>query len=113
VTWGLAAIVVVAGVAIAVKLFNQYDQAPYQVSNVATTRVTDASITVAFDVTLPAGSGASCTVVAATGDGQEVGTAEIAVPPAPAGQQSTHVTYTLKTSQRAFGGQVPGCGPPV
>jgi hypothetical protein len=111
VTWGLAAIVVVAGAAIAIKLFNQYDQAPYQVSNVATTAVTDTSVTVAFDVTLPAGSGASCTVVAATRNGQEVGTAEITVPPAPAGQQSTHVTYTLKTSQRAFGGQVPGCGP--
>jgi hypothetical protein len=112
VTWGLAALVVVAGGAIAVKLFNQYDQAPYQVSNVATTAVTDTSVTVAFDVTLPAGSGASCTVVAVTRDGQEVGTAEVPVPAATAGQRNIHVTYTLKTSQRAFGGQVPGCGPP-
>jgi hypothetical protein len=107
----LTIVVGAVGIVIAIKLFNQYEQAPYQVSNVATTAVTDTSVSVAFDVTVPAGAGASCTVTAATHDGVEIATAEVAVPPVPAGQQSAHVTYTLKTPQRAFAGTVPGCGP--
>ncbi len=104
--------VALAGAAVAVKLYHQYVQAPYQVSEVATTRVTDTSVTVSFDVTVPAGSGASCTVQAQTRTGGQVGTAEITVS-APAGDQTTaHVTYTLATTARAFAATVPGCGPP-
>jgi hypothetical protein len=112
VTFTLAVVVGLVGVVIAFKLFNQYSQPAYQVSDLATTAVTDTSITVSFSVNLPAGSGAACTVVANTRDGARVGTAEIAVPPAAAGETSTRVTYTLPTSQRAFAGTVPGCGPP-
>jgi hypothetical protein len=110
---GLLAVVVgAAGVAIAIKLYNQYVAAPYRVSSVTTTAVTDTSVTVTFEVTLPAGSGASCTVIAETRTGEQVGGAEIPVPPAPDGQNATHVTYKLTTSERAFAGTVPGCGPP-
>ncbi len=111
ITWALSALVALAGVGIAYKLFNQYVQAPYQVSDVATTAVTDTSVTVSFTVSLPDGAGASCTVQAQTRTGGLVGTADVAVPQAPAGQNSTRMTYTLHTSARAFAATVPGCGP--
>jgi hypothetical protein len=112
VAWLLAAVVGAAGVAVAIKLYNQYVQAPYQVTDVATAAVTDTSVTVSFDLTLPSGSGASCTVIAQTRTGEQVGRAEIAVPPPPDGRNATHVTYQLTTSKRAFAAGVPGCGPP-
>jgi multidrug efflux pump subunit AcrA (membrane-fusion protein) len=111
ITWALAGVVALAGVGIAYKLFNQYALAPYQVSDVATTAVTDTSVTVSFSVSLPNGGAATCTVRAQTRTGSLVGTAEVIVPPAPAGQASTRVTYTLHTSSRPFAATVPGCGP--
>jgi Domain of unknown function (DUF4307) len=112
VTIGLAVLVGLAGAAVAVKLFNQYERAPYQVSEVATTAVTDTSVTVSFDLTVPAGSGASCTAVAQTRTGAVVGSVEVPVPAPAAGQTTAHVTYTIPTTQRAFAATVPGCGPP-
>lgn len=111
ISWALAGLVTLAGAGIAYKLYNQYVQAPYQVSDVATTSVTDSTVTVSFTVSLPNGAGASCTVQAQTRTGGLVGTAEVSVPPAPAGQDSTRMTYTLHTSSRAFAATVPGCGP--
>ena len=111
ITWALTGLVALAGAGIAYKLFNQYVQAPYQVSDVATTAVTDTTVTVSFTVSLPSGAGASCTVQAQTHTGGLLGTAEVTVPPAPAGQDSTRMTYTLHTSSRAFAATVPGCGP--
>lgn len=109
--WLLAAAVGIAGVAVAVKLFTQYGQVPYQVTDVTTTAVTDNSATVSFTVTLPAGAGASCTVVAKTRTGGVVGTDEIRVPATPAGQETAHVTHTVPTTARPFAAVVPGCGP--
>ena len=111
VTVAVAILVAAAGVGIAIKLFNQYNQPPYQVSNLIT-KVDDGSVTFSFTVTVPAGMGASCTIVANAHDGARIATAEIAVPPALEGETTTQVSYTLKTPQRAYAGIVPGCGPP-
>jgi hypothetical protein len=111
VTVVLAALVAAAGFGVAAKLYSQYVQAPYQVSDVATVKITDTAVTVSFDLTVPAGSGASCTIIGQTRTGGQVGRAEFAVP-APANSATmTHVTYTLTTSGRAFVATVPGCGP--
>lgn len=110
-TVALGIVVVLAGVGIAVKLYRQYSLAPYQVRIISVTDLTDTAVTVTFEVTKPAGQGASCTVLGHTRDGLEVGHAEITVPPGNPHDPTARVTYTLTTSQRAVTGEVPGCGP--
>jgi hypothetical protein len=102
---------VVAGVAIAVKLYRQYETAPYQVTVVDVTDLGDRSVTVTFDVTTPPGGGATCTVQAHTREGELVGSAQVNVAGGAADQTSTRVTYTLATTKRPITGEVPGCGP--
>jgi len=106
----LALLVAAGGVAIAVKLFSQYVNPPYQVENVMVGDVTDTSVTISFDLDQSAGP-ASCTVVALAHDGARLAEVELPVAAPPAGQTSTHVTYTIKTSARPFTASVPGCGP--
>jgi hypothetical protein len=103
--------VVLATTAIAVKLYSQYAQAPYQV-RVISSGVTDAAVTVVFEVTTPPGAGAVCTVLAHTRAGDLVGRAEVDVPAGTLDQTRSRVTYTLATTRRAVTGEVPGCGPP-
>jgi hypothetical protein len=107
----LAVVVALGGLAIAVKLYRQYVGAPYQVSNIVTTDLTDTSFTVRFELTRPAGQAAICTVIGHTRDGLEVGRAEVAVPAGDPGATTAEVTYTLTTTQRAMTGEVPGCSP--
>jgi hypothetical protein len=109
VAWLLAALVTAGGVAIAIKLFDQYAQAPYQVRVITVTNLTDTEVTVTFEVSKPAGRSATCTVLAHTRDGQQVGQATVDIP-ASAPERSQH-TYTLRTTQRPVTGEVPGCGP--
>ena len=99
------------GVAIAVRLYQQYAAAPYQVSNVTTINLTDTSFTVRFTVSQPAGKPARCTVVGHTRDGREVGRGEVEVPAKGPSDTSTEVEYTLPTTARAVIGEVQGCGP--
>ena len=80
IAYALATIVVLAGVAISVKLYRQYADAPYQVRIVSVTNLTDSAVTVTFEVRRPAGKGATCTVLAHTRAGEEVGKAEVDVP---------------------------------
>ncbi len=107
----LAAAVFVAGAAIAVKLYRQYADPPYEVRIISVTSVTDTAVTVTFEVRVPAGRGASCTILAHTRDGEEVGRAAIEVPAGGPQASTRRVTYTLKTSKRPVTGEVPGCGP--
>ncbi|HEX6870013.1 MAG TPA: DUF4307 domain-containing protein [Micromonosporaceae bacterium] len=111
VTSVLAAVVVLAGLAIAVKLYRQYTLSPYQVHITSVTNLTDSEVTVTFEVTVPEGSPAVCTVLAHTRDGELVGRAEVPVPAPPAGRRTAKVTYTLATTKRPVTGEVPGCGP--
>jgi undecaprenyl pyrophosphate phosphatase UppP len=109
IAWLLATVVVLAGVGIAVKLYHQYTQAPYQVRIITVTNLTDSGVTVTFEVKKPAGEAAICTVQAHTRDGVRVGTAQVTV--SASAPQTSRVTYTLATTQRPMTGEVPGCGP--
>jgi hypothetical protein len=109
--FALGALTVLAGGLIAVKLYQQYGSAPYQVSNVTTTNLTDTSFTVHFTVSQPTGQSARCTVVGHTRDGLEVGRGEVKVPAPGPSDTSSQVTFTLATTARAVIGEVQGCGP--
>jgi hypothetical protein len=109
--FALGALTVLVGGLIAVKLYQQYGAAPYQVSNLTTSNLTDTSFTVRFTVSQPAGKAARCTVVGHSRDGREVGRGEVEVPAAGPSDTSTPVTFTLTTTARAVIGEVPGCGP--
>jgi Domain of unknown function (DUF4307) len=111
VTYLVAAMVIVAGVAIAVKLYRQYAQSPYQVTIIGVQDLSESGVTVTFEVTTPPGQGATCTVRAHTRDGELVGEAQVDVPPGAAGQTVSRVTYSLVTTKKPITGEVPGCGP--
>ncbi len=110
-TYAVAAVVVLAGTAIAVKLYRQYGLAPYQVSVLTVTNIDEFQVTVTFEVRKPAGEPALCTVRARSRDGAEVGRAEVRVPGGAANETTSRVTYTLRTTKRPVTGEVPGCGP--
>jgi Domain of unknown function (DUF4307) len=109
--YALAALVVLAGTAIAVKLFRQYTLAPYQARVISVTNLTDHQVRVTFEVSKPAGEPALCTLLAHTRDGEEVGKAEVRVPPGARDETRTRITYTLATTKRPVTGEVSGCGP--
>jgi hypothetical protein len=102
----LGALVIVAGAAVALKLYRQYAEAPYQVRVVSLTGVTDTGVTVTFEVRKPPDAAAVCTVLARGRGGVEVGHARVHVPPG-----TTRVTYTLTTVKPPVTADVPGCGP--
>ena len=110
-TYALAGIMIVAGVGIALKLYRQYDQAPYQVRVISVTNLTDTGVTVTFEVQKPAGTAAVCTVLGHTRDGEQVGAGEVTVPAGGPGDTTEQVTYTLTTTKRPVTAEVPGCGP--
>jgi hypothetical protein len=109
--WLAGALVIVGGIAIAVKLYRQYDSPPYEVLNLSSAEIDDTGVTVDFDVRVPAGEGATCTVQGHTFEGRSVGSAQVDVPPAGADVTMLHVTYRLTTTERPMTGEVPGCGP--
>jgi hypothetical protein len=110
-TIAVGSLVLAAGVAIAVKLYAQYAHPPYEVTNLDVIDLTDQGVTVSFDVRVPAGEGATCTVEGHTRNGVSVGQVDVDVPPAGPGATTIHVTYHLATSARPVTGEVPGCGP--
>ena len=110
-TWLAGALVVALGLAIALKLYDQYAHPAYEVMNLNVTDVRDDEVTVSFDVRVPAGEGASCTVQGHTREGRQVGSEVIDVPPAGDGDTIVHVTHTLATTAQPVTGEVPGCGP--
>lgn len=109
-TTAFALLVAAGGAAIAVKLYQQYEQAPYAVENVAVGTVTDSSVSVSFDLRRPGGA-ATCTVVALARNGARLAVDEIEVPAPAAGSDTAHVSYTLHTITRPFTATVQGCGP--
>jgi hypothetical protein len=109
--YALGLLVMIAGVGIATKLYQQYAQAPYQVRIISVTNLTDSQVTVLFEVTKPAGQPALCTVLGHTRDGEQVGSAEVVVPAGDPAETSTRITYTLATTKRPVTAEVPGCGP--
>jgi len=111
IVWAAGAVVMLGGLAIAFKLYQQYANPPYEVMNINTTEITDTGFTVSFDVRVPAGEGASCTLQGHTRDGVRIGWERIDVPPGSPETTVIRVTHTLTTSVRPMTGEVPGCGP--
>jgi hypothetical protein len=109
--WVAGALVIVLGFAIAVKLYRQYAAPPYEVLNLTVSDIDDTGVTVDFDVRVPPGEGATCTVRGHSYDRRRVGYAEIDVPPGGPDATLLHVTYRLATTARPVTGEVPGCGP--
>jgi Domain of unknown function (DUF4307) len=111
VSYALATLVMIGGVGIAIKLYQQYAEAPYQVRIISVTNLTDTQVTVLFEVHKPAGLKAVCTVLGHTRDGEQVGIGEVEVPAGTPDETTTQVTYTLATTKRPVTAEVPGCGP--
>jgi hypothetical protein len=108
--WGVlvaAAVVIVAALAISIKLFQQYGNPEYDGSVRRYFDVADNGISVEFEVRKPADKLGTCIVRARSADGEEVGSADVA---APLGADVV-VTYRLKTSARPVVVEVPRCGP--
>ena len=102
----LGALVVLAGTAVAVKLYRQYAEAPYQVRVVDVTGISDTGVTVTFEVRKSPDQAAVCTVRARGRVGEEVGRASVRMP---AG--TTRITHTLHTTKPPVTADVAGCGP--
>jgi Domain of unknown function (DUF4307) len=105
----VAALVVVASLAITIKLYRQYALAPYRVAVTSVGPYAERSVTISFQVHKPAGVATVCTVRARSRDGVEVGRAEVVA--GTPDQTTVIVTYTLATTGRAILADVPGCGP--
>jgi Domain of unknown function (DUF4307) len=105
----VAAVAVVAGLALTLRLHQQYGAGAYDTELVRYTDVTDSQVVVHFRVNLPAGKSATCTVRARNRDGAEVGRAQVGVPASP--DRRPLVSYRLATSQRPVSGEIQGCGP--
>jgi hypothetical protein len=105
----IAVVAVVAGLALALRLHQQYGERAYDAELVRYTDVTDTQVVVHFRVSLPAGKSATCTVRARNRAGVEVGRAQVPVPPGP--DRRPLITYRLATSERPVSGEIQGCGP--
>ena len=102
-----ATIVVLAALAISVKLFQQYGQPEFGPQVRRYFDITDTGITVEFEVRKPAAKAAKCLVRARSASGLEVGSAEVE---APVGDRVL-VTYRLTTNSRPADVEVPRCTP--
>ncbi|GAA2391530.1 DUF4307 domain-containing protein [Dactylosporangium salmoneum] len=103
----LAAVVAVAGLAIAWQLYVQYGPQEYEPQVQRFYNVTNDGVTVDFVVRKEAGKRATCSVRARSASGEEVGLAQVDVP---TGAEAL-VTYRLATSDRPVTAEVPACGP--
>ena len=103
----LAALVGVAGLAVAWQLYRQYGPQEYEPQVQRFYGIADDGITVEFVVRKDADKRATCSVRARSSRGEEVGLAQVDVPEG----AETLVTYRLATSDRPVTVEVPGCGP--
>ena len=103
----VAAVVAVAGLAIAWRLFQQYGPQEYEPQVQRFYNIADDGISVDFVVRKDADKEATCRVRARSASGEEVGQADVDVPKG----TDTLVTYRLATSGRPVTVEVPACGP--
>jgi len=104
-------IVIVASVALTVRLYRQYGDTDYEGQIVGWTGVTEAQMIIDFTVRVPAGGSASCVLRARAYDGAEVGRRTVTVA-APAGHTTIEASEPVPTSARAAVGDVIACRPP-
>jgi hypothetical protein len=105
----IALFAVVVGLAVAFRLHRQYGEGSYDTQLVRYTDVTERQVVIQFRVNLPAGKAATCAVRARNRAGQEVGRAEVPVPPG--ADRHPVITYRLATTERPVSGEIQGCGP--
>ncbi|WP_432995808.1 DUF4307 domain-containing protein [Dactylosporangium sp. CA-233914] len=103
----LAAVVAVAGLAIAWQLYAQYGPQDFEPQVQRFYNVTDDGITVDFVVRKEPDKRATCSVRARSASGEEVGLAQVDVPTG----AEAYVTYRLATSDRPVTVEVPACSP--
>jgi hypothetical protein len=104
----LAGVVIIAALAVAVRLYRVYGDPMYRAQVVRFTDITDSQVVIDFRVTVPSGGSAVCLVRARSRDGAEVGHAEVKVT-APPGQERAQTSYRLATSARPIIGEVIRC----
>lgn len=103
---GLAAlVVVVAGVAIAYKLYDQYGDREYH-GQVLAFETAENSVSITFEVYKPAGESAVCRVRARSADGAQVGMAEVLIT---ATESRLTVEYVLATTDKPVTGELQRC----
>lgn len=103
---GLAVMaVVIGGLAISFKLYDQYGDRDYHGQVLAFDTAED-SVSITFEVYKPAGEPAVCRVRARSADGAEVGMALVEVT---AAESHTTVDYVLQTTGRPVTGELQRC----
>lgn len=101
----------VIGLVAAVALYQQYRPAEYQGQLVAFDVRSASQAQFRLQVSKPAGKPAECSVQALAYDHSAVGQTDVKVPPGSPDSTSVTVTASLRTSARAYTGEVQGCGP--
>ncbi len=113
--WGLpillGAVVVVASLLLAVRLYSQYGDPDYDGQIVGWTEVTPAGMTIEFTVRVPAGGAATCLLRARSYDGAEVGRRTVTLTAQP-GATTIDGRERVATTARASHGDVLRCRPP-
>ena len=109
--YALMALVALGGLAVAVKLYQQYDRPAFEARVTGLRSASEREITVDFEVRVPAGAGAVCTVRARDYGGTTVGQAQVTLPAGDPGVTLLRASHTVATSGKPFVGDVPGCGP--
>jgi hypothetical protein len=104
-------IVIVASVALTVRLYRQYGDTNYDSQIVGWTGVTEEQIIINFTVRVPAGGSASCLLRARSYDGVEVGRRMVTVT-AQGDDTTIEAGEPVQTSARASVGDVIDCQPP-
>jgi hypothetical protein len=105
-----AGLVLVAGLLLSYRLYQQYGDPTYEAQVIRYTGITDSQVVIDFQVVVPPGGTAVCAVRARAYDGSEVGRAEVPVRAAP-GRQQVATSFLLATRARPFIGEVVRCRP--
>ena len=104
----ILAVVIVASLAVTVKLYQQFGGTDYQAQIVGWDPPTDSQITIHFTVTVPAGAPAKCALQARDYGGNVLGDRDVVV--RPAGRATTiDARETVTTKAKAAAGYVLGC----
>ncbi|TDC36022.1 DUF4307 domain-containing protein [Micromonospora sp. 15K316] len=108
----VAALVVllVALSVISVRLYRQYGDPNYDAQVITYTDITDNQLRLDFRVTVPSGGSADCLLRARDRAGNEVAREQTTVTAAP-GERHVTVQHQMKTTGRAFIGEVLRCRP--
>jgi hypothetical protein len=101
----------VVGLLVAVALYQRYRPAEYQGQLLRFDVRSASQAQFQLQVSKPAGRPAECSVQALAYDHSAVGQTRVAIPPGPSGSTTATVTASLRTSAKAYTGEVLGCGP--